>query len=270
MANIMSRTATLCPAERLAMFGGLVRFAMEMLQQVSEAMITDRNPHTLFVAEDEGNLMMMQTHLQVGKARSLLTGLQSVLEKQTHRAQKAGLLLRNIKGQVEQWDHLGGLAQDLVAMLLVYQEDLSEDLLEDYTVDDTAWASEWWTSLQEAQFIAPTSGSATSTSVIDTCFSIVALTMAWKPSPPSRTCATTRTQGISVMPCGLSNVCVPDYKWMRFWNILMEEPRLHAFMHRCLQPRRPLPCDCDSRLWSMKSDARQQQRRQKGQAMKWI
>ena len=154
---------------RIALLSSLMRFLMELGQQVATMMVTN-TPNGTDDAENfmtmqvririapgvktpanmspmhEDEVALVQTEIQQKKATILYGALQQSLEtNKQHRRQRAGLLHDMFKAQTSLVQNPD--VERVLAMLVVFRDEAGDDAHERVTEDDKDWARAWWTSL---------------------------------------------------------------------------------------------------------------------------
>ena len=148
MTNIISTLEGMMAQDRLLFMCSLVRFVLEMTQQISIAMATDQGPpvHDDPPGEDD-NVMMMQTGLTLlNFARDKFNNIHHDLEKMgVHRCQRARALMQALESTWGPDIHQAVSAdvQGLLAVLMVHGQERAADAEAPTTMEDQAWARTW-------------------------------------------------------------------------------------------------------------------------------
>ena len=144
LANVLATAEEMSAQERLLFLSSLVRFVLKICHQVSVALSAADRPQSEMPDMDDFGLVQTSMVL-LDKAQVTLNQLQTELDKGTHKNQRAKHLRQALQhrwGEALQQSTID-VVQNLLALLVVYEEEMVHDGEEQTEGADSEWVGLW-------------------------------------------------------------------------------------------------------------------------------
>ena len=150
--NILETVHNMPVEHRVAFLAGLLRFLLEVAQQVSEILVTNKADADPNDFPDQDNLMMVQLDATlITKARvqfqAVQHSLDSTPQRQMWRARQLRRLLQS--HYVGLQNDIHGEVLELDAMLLTYEAECGGEAVSNLNDEDRQWTDTWWRQLHK-------------------------------------------------------------------------------------------------------------------------
>ena len=149
-SNVLASVEGLDPQQKIAFLATFLRFVLEMAQQISEVLVTERADVVPDEELENDYNMLMQMHIAAKTARDVFKGVQAALDHSFLASEYvADVLLRRIRTRYLGMpaDMIPSEIHEFMAMLVVYA---GEDNVTTNQLDDTTskeWLTHWWSKI---------------------------------------------------------------------------------------------------------------------------
>ena len=145
--NVVATVEDMTPQQRLTFLASLMRFILEVAQQISEVVVTGRANAGIHDPPDYDNMMLMQTHVEADQARNIFNQAHQALDRcRFHQKYCADVLLRRMRTRYLGIPHeqLCTEIHELLSVLVVYAREDDEPLPCRVDQNSEEWIKTWW------------------------------------------------------------------------------------------------------------------------------
>ena len=151
MENVLETVHNMPTEHRVAFLASLLRFLLEVAQQISEVVVTnDVNADPNHITEDDVTMLVQLSSTVASRARLQFQALQQSLDKEGHQASHKAAIIR---ARIKQYfsgllDEVPAEIHELDAMLLTYEAETSPCNAPRIEAEGSQWIQVWWMQLE--------------------------------------------------------------------------------------------------------------------------